>query len=179
MKSQITLDAFRNLFNNILCISFLTIFKAQPGDSSDLHPLREIASVIMTSSGFISETREGRMADAKTPIVRQMSTVPTTATGSETQATGNSGAGGSDQVKTPQAPSKAKPSKPADETDSEGIIEDSDDENITTSIPPGKSPAPAAKTPAAGTFLFVFRLGGIHNLRRPIFRIFRPLPPYW
>ena len=54
-------------FNNILCISFLIIFKAQPGDSSDLHPLREIASVIMTSSGFISETREGRMADSKTP----------------------------------------------------------------------------------------------------------------
>ena len=39
-------------------ISIYFYFSAQPGDSSDLHPLREIASVIMTSSGFISETRE-------------------------------------------------------------------------------------------------------------------------
>jgi hypothetical protein len=105
---------------------------AQPGDSSDLHPLREIASVIMTSSGFVSETREGRMADAKTPIVRQMSVAPTTSAPSQSTGTGNSGpsGSGSDHTKTPQGPTKAKPSKPADETDSEGIIEDSDEDDF-------------------------------------------------
>ena len=41
----------------------------------------------------------------------------------------------------PQAPSKSKPSKPADETSDEGLIEDSDDE------PP---PAPVKETPKAG-----------------------------
>ena len=33
-----------------------------------------------------------------------------------------------------QGPTKAKPSKPADETDSEGIIEDSDEDDFKTSI---------------------------------------------
>jgi len=128
---------------------------AQPGDSSDLHPLREIASVIMTSSGFISETREGRMADAKTPIVRQMSVAPTTSAPS--QSTGNSGPSGSgvsDHTKTPQGPTKAKPSKPADETDSEGIIEDSDEDDFKTSIAPEQSPAPSKTT---GSKLSVFQ----------------------
>jgi len=128
---------------------------AQPGDSSDLHPLREIASVIMTSSGFISETREGRMADAKTPIVRQMSVAPTTS--APPQSTGNSGpsgSGGTEHTKTPQGPTKAKPSKPADETDSEGIIEDSDEDDFKTSIAPEQSPAPSKTT---GSKLSVFQ----------------------
>ena len=32
----------------------------QTSDSSDHHPLREIASVMMTSAGFISPAREGK-----------------------------------------------------------------------------------------------------------------------
>ena len=43
-----------------------------PGDLSTLEdscPLREISSVMMTSSGFLSPCREGKMADSKTPHI--------------------------------------------------------------------------------------------------------------
>merc|ERR1712238_265206 len=51
-------------------------------------------------------------------------------------------------------PTKAKPSKPADETDSEGIIEDSDEDDFKTSIAPEQSPAPSKTT---GSKLSVFQ----------------------
>jgi transcription initiation factor TFIID subunit 3 len=37
--------------------------------SEDSCPLREISSVMMTSSGFLSPCREGKMADSKTPHI--------------------------------------------------------------------------------------------------------------
>ena len=46
----------------------------QGADNSDLHPLREIASVMMTSSGFISPAREGRTADSRMPAVSRLAT---------------------------------------------------------------------------------------------------------
>ena len=126
-----------------LCIIHFSIL-AQPGDSSDLHPLREIASVIMTSSGFISPAREGRMADAKTPVVSRLATNNLNLLESGTGGSGGSGASSSDHTKTPQGPSKAKPSKPADETSDEGLIEDSDDD-FKTSIAP-EQPTPPTKS---------------------------------
>merc|ERR1711983_506604 len=47
---------------------------SQNADSSDHHPLREIASVMMTSAGFISPAREGRMADSRTPAISKLAT---------------------------------------------------------------------------------------------------------
>jgi hypothetical protein len=37
--------------------------------SEESCPLREISSVMMTSSGFLSPCREGKMADSKTPHI--------------------------------------------------------------------------------------------------------------
>ena len=45
---------------------------SQNADSSDHHPLREIASVMMTSAGFISPAREGRMPESRTPAVSRL-----------------------------------------------------------------------------------------------------------
>lgn len=70
------------------------------GDSSDLHPLREMASVMMTSSGFISPAREGRMADSRTPAVSRLAT-----NNLNVQETPS-------RAREPQGPTKAKPSKP-------------------------------------------------------------------
>ena len=103
--------------------------------------MREIASVIMTSSGFISPAREGRMADAKTPVVSRLATNNLNLLES---GGGGSSAASSDHSKTPQGPSKAKPSKPADETSDEGLIEDSDDD-FKTSIAP-EQPTPPTKS---------------------------------
>ena len=55
----------------------------------------------------------------------------------------------------PQGPTKAKPSKPADETDSEGIIEDSDEDDFKTSIAPEQSPAPSKTTGNSNRYNFI------------------------
>ena len=57
-----------------------------------------------------------------------------------------------DHGKTPLAPTKAKPSKAAEDTDSEGIIDDSDDDFKEITNPPGQVLTPAS-TPAKPTGL--------------------------
>ena len=117
-----------------------TVIKAEAGglggsdvqvqDPSDLHPLREIASVMMTPHGFISPAREGRMPESRTPAVSRMvsqqgSTFDDSSRPGSTEPQG-------------QGPTKAKPSKPADDTSDEGIIEDDDHVEV-------KNPNKAAK----------------------------------
>ena len=85
------------------------------GEGSDLHPLREIASVMMTSSGFISPAREGRMADSRTPAISKLATNNTNLFEDDSSRPGST-----------DSAIKAKP-KAADDTSDEGLIEDDDD----------------------------------------------------
>ena len=85
------------------------------GEGSDLHPLREIASVMMTSSGFISPAREGRMADSRTPAVSKLATNNTNLFEDDSSRPGST-----------DSAIKSK-SKTADDTSDEGLIEDDDE----------------------------------------------------
>ena len=86
-----------------------------PAENSDLHPLREIASVMMTSSGFISPAREGRMADSRTPALSKLATNNTNLFEDDNSRPGSTDSG-----------MKTKP-KAANDTSDEGLIEDDDE----------------------------------------------------
>ena len=107
-------------------------------DSADLHPLREIASVMMTSSGFISPAREGRMADSRTPAVSKLATNNTNLFDDDSSRPGST-----------DSAVKASKSKPADDTSDEGLIEDDDD------LPPAQPIIP--KGSSTGSKLSVFQ----------------------
>ena len=120
---------------------------AQVQDSStDLHPLREIASVMMTPHGFISPAREGRMPESRTPAVSRMVSLQGSSTFDDSSSRpgstelGQGGFGG-------QGPTKAKPSKPADDTSDEGLIEDDDDDVHEVVKTPSKPSSAKEKTP--------------------------------
>lgn len=105
-------------------------------DPSDQHPLREIASVMMTSSGFISPAREGRMADSRTPAVSRLATNNTNLLDDDSR---------------PGSVESKKRSKAADDTSDEGLISDDDDDKDFTAT------AKPIKDAKAGSKLSVFQ----------------------
>merc|ERR1712083_230109 len=99
------------------------------------------------------------MADSKTPVVRQISQAPNTPKPGNENTGSQARPSNVDHGKSPIGPTKAKPTKAAEDTDSEGIIEDSDDDFKASTNLPGQvlTPASTPAKPPAGSKLSVFQ----------------------